>query len=141
MPPKKRLQFDDTENVQTFIKGNPANVQGPNPFDYKAQDEKDNQEVVNKRIKSRALSPERTGRLSNTQQAFSPFMIPFQIDTEWLTVKELRAELAVRGLPVSGTKSELKIRLESAVKNEKKETDTHMPIKSANNLSSASRKK
>ena len=131
MPPKRVVWNESEPNVQTFVKGNPATVQGSTPHNYAPADEKENAQVVQKRIVGRALSPERCARLSNTQQAFSPFAIPFAVDTEWLSVKELRVELAARGLPVSGTKPELRKRLEADAKKEKKGSAESAPAKAA----------
>eukprot|EP00760_Papus_ankaliazontas_P010658 PhM_4_TR14401/c0_g1_i1/m.29787 len=122
-PKKKAVAWrtDAEANVETYVTTNPVNAKGAETFDWSAFDEKENAAIVERRVGQRALSPERCARLSNTQQAFNPFAIPFMIDTNDLTVRELKSELQARGLPVSGTKKELVARLEAAV--DSKESD------------------
>lgn len=113
---KKRARFDDDANqVVEFNHENPASVTSAAAIDLRPIVANERREEVKKKLELQQLSPEKTGRLSNNQQAFNVFQIPFVVDSKLLTVKELQSELRVRGLKLCGTKEQLVRRLDKFI--------------------------
>lgn len=81
-------------------------------IDYAEHDASLRQQDVQRRLDTTQLDPEVTGRRSNNQQAFTIWSIPVTLDTKLLTLKELKAELSVRGLSTKGDKKLLVQRLD-----------------------------
>lgn len=115
--PKKRARIDESENLVTIVQhSNPANHLGEDVVDFKVLDAEENRRDIQRRLSGNQLDPQKTGRLSNSQQAFNVWSIPVTIDSKLLTVKELRSELSVRGLATSGSKDLLIRRLDYHLK-------------------------
>lgn len=112
--PAKRARVDEAENVVTEINSaNPvSNLKEVDPVDYNKLSASWHQKEVRERLEKGQLDPEVTGRRSNNQQAFAIWSIPVTLDTQRLSLKELKAELSVRGLSTRGTKSLLVQRLD-----------------------------
>lgn len=117
--PAKRARVDEASCTVTVFNGaNPVNIKDIETVDYRKIDEEERQQDIKRRLEIQQLSPERTGRLSNNQQAFHFLQIPVVVDSKLLTVAELKAELKVRGLKVTGTKEQLVRRLDRYIKEE-----------------------
>ena len=127
--PLETLKSDPIQNdgSNKIIKKSSKRKKGGNPFidvkDSKAT--KTNakrtkiQDISNcedKLIFPAMLEEDSTHIPITSQQVFHPFQIPTALDTNWLTVLELKRELSTRALPVFGNKASLRKRLEKALK-------------------------
>ena len=112
--------------IQEYNTKNPANKISAEEHDYTADDRQERSEIIRQRLKTSQLNPSKTGRLSNTQQAFNIFSIPVVLDTKLLTAAELKKELKTRGLRLDGNKEQLQRRLDKYItENEKDRVKEH----------------
>lgn len=119
-PPRlKRLRFEEAQSTTVlFNHVNPPNTLHSGcvaPFDYTAVESEEKRQWLVERLKSTKLSADETHSMNNHQQAFNIFSIPVTLDTKLLSVKELVAELKVRGLSSVGPKARLIVRLDKAI--------------------------
>jgi hypothetical protein len=112
--PVKRARVDEGENLVTEINtANPVvHLKDIATIDYAEHNAVSRQQEVQRRLDKSQLDPEVTGRRSNNQQAFTIWNMPVTLDTTLLTLKELKAELSVRGLSTKGDKKLLVQRLD-----------------------------
>jgi hypothetical protein len=112
--PVKRARVEEEQNLVTEINSeNPVcHMREANSVDFSELSATWHKKEVQERLEKAQLDPKETGRRSNNEQAFSIWNIPVTLDTKLLTVKELKAELAVRGLSVKGPKNLLVQRLD-----------------------------
>jgi hypothetical protein len=113
--PRKRIRIESTpvEDVVVFNHLNPANrLDQTDLVDILAIEKEDERKELRRRLQVAQLSAERTHLPSNHQQAFSIFALPVVVDTQLLSLKELQAELRVRGLRTTGPKKQLAVRLD-----------------------------
>ncbi len=112
--PAKRARIEENDNSVTEINSaNPvANLKEVDTIDYSKHTAACHQQEVQQRLDKAQLNPEVTGRRSNNQQAFTIWNMPVTLDTKLLTLKELKAELSVRGLNTQGAKQLLVQRLD-----------------------------
>ena len=129
-PLRKKARIEEVPaKVTVFHSDNPANVSGRDPVDYRPIEKAETKQVIVERMKRSQLNP--VDARGTKQQAFSVFAIPVILDTEQLSCQELRAELKVRGLALSGTKDILRQRLDRHIMaNEKERAKQHSGRKS-----------
>ncbi len=114
--PTKRIRIEAVDLVQhvvVFHDCNPASCIGQKELvDLKAVEKADDEKLLRRRLQVAQLSADQTRLASNHQQAFSIFALPVVVDTKLLNVRELQAELRIRGLRTTGSKKLLAIRLD-----------------------------
>lgn len=116
----KRAVISEDKQVHVYHANNPTSATGSKEFDWAEHDRQETKHLLVERMQKTVLDKASNKRVSNQQQAFNIFQIPFELDTKLLSVKELQIELRARFLPHSGTKDQLRNRLEAAIKSEPK---------------------
>ena len=84
-------------------------------FDWEQFERRETEQIVAARRRHSVLDAEQGDRTSYGGQALNIFQMPVKMDTRYLSVKELQAELRARQLRVSGKKDRLRERLEAAI--------------------------
>lgn len=112
--PQKRARIEESDNLVTEINAaNPVvNLKEVDTIDYEKHSAAWRRKEVQERLDKAQLNPEVTGRRSNNQQAFTVWNMPVTLDTKMLSLKELKAELSIRGVSTQGTKQLLVQRLD-----------------------------
>jgi hypothetical protein len=117
---KKTVVFgDETKNKTTvFNKDNPVtHMTSFVDVDFTEEEKEEKKRLLIHRQKHTADSvQDATVKTGVQQQAFHPLSIPFVVDTDNLTVAELRAELEARNLPTRGSRHHLVKRLDAYLK-------------------------
>mmetsp|Transcript_30169 Transcript_30169/g.54251 ORF Transcript_30169/g.54251 Transcript_30169/m.54251 type:complete len:185 (-) Transcript_30169:277-831(-) len=120
--PRKAAVVLGTEEVHLFKTEHPASfrmTREEEDFDWEMFERHETAQVVAARRRCGVLDAEQSDWTSHGGQAFNIFQIPVKLDTRYLSVKELQAELRARQLRVSGKKDQLRARLEAAIAGDK----------------------
>ena len=117
-----RIAEDPHEEIVVFHHVNPVDrLHMASPVDLAAVERDDDARLLRRRLQESKLSASRTMQPTNHQQAFSIFSLPVVVDTKMLSLRELQAELRVRGLRITGPKKQLVIRLDKYIMEHEKE--------------------